>query len=145
MKVTKTFQTQTKPLAILLTKDLIKRLFSPPMNNDSPATIPDFLESTPTPTTSSLAMELQSSIESVSSVRPTARPDTFTELQKEFKLFDATLKLERLLKALLTIQSTSSEKVFSVAGGFSTKIRNRLAHIMLEALAFFKYYFIKEK
>jgi hypothetical protein len=60
------------------------------MNNYSPATIPDFMESTPTPTTSSLAMELQISIESVSSVPPTTRPDTFTELQKEFKLFDAT-------------------------------------------------------
>jgi hypothetical protein len=83
------FSYSTKPAAILLAKDLIKRLFSPPMNNDSPATIPDFLESTPT--TSSLAMELQSSIESVSSVRPTTCPDTFTELQKQFKFFDATL------------------------------------------------------
>jgi hypothetical protein len=80
------FSYSTKQAAILLTKDLIKILFSPPMNNDSPAKIPDFLESTPTPTTSSLAMELQSSIEYVSSVRPTARLDTFTELQKEFKL-----------------------------------------------------------
>jgi hypothetical protein len=111
------------------------------MNNDSPATIPDFLESTPTPTTSSLAMELQSSIESVSSVRPTTRPD--------IKLIDATStrtpKLERLLQALLTIQPilTSSEKVFSVAGGFSTKIRNRLAYIMLNALANIFFFHIK--
>jgi hypothetical protein len=94
------FSYSTKPpaaAAILLAKDLIKRLFSPPMNNNSAVTIPDFLESTPTPTTSSLAMELQSSIESVSSVCPTTRP----ELQKEFKLFDATdtrtPKLEKLL------------------------------------------------
>jgi hypothetical protein len=130
----------TKPAAILLAKYLIKRLFSPPMNNDSPATIPDFLESTPTPTTSSLAMILRSSIEFVSSVCPTTRPDTFTEPQKEFKLFDATgtrtPKLEKLLQALLTIPSTStcSERVFSVAAGVSTKIRNRLAYIILNAL-----------
>jgi hypothetical protein len=101
------------------------------MNNDSPATIPDFLESTPTATTSSLAMELQRSIESVSSVRPTTRPDTFTELQKEFKVFDATVtrtsKLKKLLQTLLTT-STCSERVFSVAGVLSTKIRNRLAY-----------------
>jgi hypothetical protein len=47
-----------------------------------------------------------------------------------------TPKLEKLLLALLTIQltSTCSERVFSVAGGFSTKIRNRLAYIMLNAL-----------
>jgi hypothetical protein len=64
------FSYSTKPAEILLAKDLIKRLFRLPMNNDSPASIPDFLESTPTPTTSSLAMELQSSIESVSSVCP---------------------------------------------------------------------------
>jgi hypothetical protein len=87
----------------------------------------------------------------VSSVRPTTRLDTFTELQKEFKLFDATgtrtPKLEKLLQALLTIQPTStcSERVFSVAGGFSTKIRNRLAYVMLNALVFLKYYFIKAK
>jgi hypothetical protein len=46
-------------------------------------------------------MELQSTIEPLSSVRPTTRPDTFSELQKEFKLFDATgtrtPKLEQLL------------------------------------------------
>jgi hypothetical protein len=68
------FSYSTKPAAILLAKDLIKRLFSSPHT----ATIPNFLESTPT--TSSLAMVLQSSIESVSSVRPTTRPDTFTKL-----------------------------------------------------------------
>jgi hypothetical protein len=83
-EVTKSFHTQLNQQQNCWAKDLIKRLFSPPMNmnNDSPTTIPDFLDSTPTPTTSSLAMELQSSIESVSSVRPTTRPDTFTELQK---------------------------------------------------------------
>jgi hypothetical protein len=95
------FSYSTKPAEILLAKGLIKRLFSPPMNNDSPASIPDFLESTPT--TSSFAMELQSSIKSMSSVRPTTRPDTFTEPQKEFKLFDATgtLRLLDLLKWVL--------------------------------------------
>jgi hypothetical protein len=41
------FSYSNKPAAILLAKDLIKRLFSPAMNNNSPATIPDFLESTP--------------------------------------------------------------------------------------------------
>jgi hypothetical protein len=50
------FAYSTKPAAILLAKYLIKRLFSPLMNKDSTVTIPDFLESTPTPTTSSLAM-----------------------------------------------------------------------------------------
>jgi hypothetical protein len=41
------FSYSTKPAAILLAKNLMKRLFSPPMNNDSPVTIPDFMESTP--------------------------------------------------------------------------------------------------
>jgi hypothetical protein len=51
------------------------------------------------------------------------------------------------MQALLTIQPTStcSERVFLVAGGFSTMIRNRLAYIMLNAQVFLKYYFIKGK
>jgi hypothetical protein len=82
------FSYSTKPAAILLAKDLIKRLFSPTMNNVSPATIPDFLESTPT--RSSLAME------TVSSVRPTTRPDTFTELQKDFELWREGIEVVEL-------------------------------------------------
>jgi hypothetical protein len=38
------FLYSTKPAAILLAKDLIKSPFNQPMNNDSTATIPDFLE-----------------------------------------------------------------------------------------------------
>ena len=107
------FYIQQKQL--LLAKDMIKRVFSQPLCNSQPSTIPDTLETT---SCISLVMEMQDSIDSVSSQLSTARPDTFLLLQNEFKLLEATetrtTKLKKLLRALMTIQPTStcSERVF---------------------------------
>lgn len=105
----------------------------------------------PTPSTSSLDMELKNTIESVSTTRKITCTDTTSQIQKELNFFDAigtrSPKLEKLMQALITIQPTStrSERVFSVAGCFSTKIRNRLTYKMLNSLVFLKYYFLNEK
>ena len=62
-------------------------------------------------------------------------------LEKEFKLIKVTrgkrgFYTEKLYQALLTIQpiSTSSERVFSVASNFLTKVRNQLKMETLEIL-----------
>lgn len=98
-----------------------------------------------------LVMELKKSISSMSSKNPTKfQKNNFDSLQKEFKLLEGngklTHNLEKLLNALNTIQptSTSSERVFSVAGTFSTKLRSRLQFPLLNALVFLKYYFNNE-
>lgn len=68
-------------------------------------------------------------------------------LDNEFNLLLATdeksQRLQKLLNALLSIQptSTSCEQVFSVAGSFKTKIRNRLTPQKLKMLVWLKYYF----
>jgi hypothetical protein len=70
-----------------------------------------------------LAAVLQKSISNIFTGKSVKRTNNFTELQKEFKLFEAcdtkTKKLEKITSALQTIQptSTSSERTFSIAGG----------------------------
>jgi hypothetical protein len=60
-------------------------------------------------------------------------------LYKEFKLYEAsgirTSNLNQLDKALKSIQptSTSNKRTFSVAGIFSTKLRNRIKFRLLNA------------
>lgn len=72
------------------------------------------------------------------------------KLDKDIQLLEASgeksLRLEKLYKALLSIQSTSTscEQAFSVAGSFKTKIRNRLSPEKLSALCWLKSYFIKK-
>jgi hypothetical protein len=98
-----------------------------------------------------LAAELKKSISNVFTGKSVKRTDNFIELQKEFKLFEAcgtkSKNLENITSALETIQptSTSSERTFSVAGGFSTKVRNSLQYKLLNALVFLKYYFLAAK
>lgn len=70
-------------------------------------------------------------------------------LEKDFKLLEAlgekSVRLNHLHQALLTIQptSTSCEQVFSVAGSFKTKVRNRMSPEKLGILVWLKYFFTK--
>jgi hypothetical protein len=83
-----------------------------------------------------LLNELQIAISAVSVVQistsKTAKEFEFESLYKEFNLFETsgvrTPNLDMLLSALRTIQptSTDSEKLFSVAGYFKTKIRSTM-------------------
>lgn len=68
-----------------------------------------------------------------------------------FQLFEVskqrTSNLELLYKALLTVKptSTDSERVFSIAGNFVTKTRNRLSDKSLHAIVFLKARFLQAK
>jgi hypothetical protein len=93
-----------------------------------------------------LATELHNSIASVMVRRPMKNSAVQLPLiQTEFKFFEKSgtrsPNLDKLFLALETIQPTSTcnERIFSVAGGFSTKIRNQ----MLNSLVFLKYCFLE--
>lgn len=89
--------------------------------------------------------EMEKSIKSVMEVGPTE-----SSFEKDFKMFEATKQrtesLNQLMQALKTVQATSTivERVFSVAGSFVTKVRNRLAPKKTNMLVFLKYYFLRE-
>jgi len=92
-----------------------------------------------------LAQELSQRINS-SSIQTTTQPN-FDKLKKEFQIFKSTgnrtENLEKLCNALDRIQptSTESERTFSVAGNFLSKLRCKLSDKSLSALVFLKYYF----
>jgi hypothetical protein len=95
-----------------------------------------------------MAAEMAKSLSAITSDPTDTSKNT---LQQEFRLWETTgtrsLKLEKLNECLKTIQptSTESERVFSVAGSFSTKIRNRMKFELLNTLVFLKYYFLENK
>ena len=94
-------------------------------------------------------MELKNTISSIENSKVNYS-NNYSSLDKEFKLYGInktlTPNLEKLFDALKTVQptSTESERVFSVANIFSTKIRNHLQFSMLNALVFLKFYFMNE-
>jgi hypothetical protein len=100
----------------------------------------------------SLSNEQQNAISAVSVVQTstsnTAKEFEFGSLHKELNLFETsgvrTPNLDMLVSALRTIQptSTESERIFSVAGNFKTKIRIKMKFRVLDALVFEKYYFL---
>ena len=71
------------------------------------------------------------------------------ELKNQFKLLESTKTLtgdlKKLFESLMSVRptSTSSERVFSTANTFKTKIRNRMAAKTLDSLVFLKYYFLE--
>lgn len=126
--------------------ELMKRIFG----NDE--TDNEHVPDNPQPTIScqndnfsSLAKELTQRI--TSSSVPKTTQVKFDKLKQEFKIFKSTgnrtENLEKLRNALDTIQptSTESERVFSVAGNFISKLRCRLSDKSVNALVFLKYYF----
>lgn len=73
-----------------------------------------------------------------------------SSFQKELNMFGITktrsLMVKNLLNAMASIQPTSSdsERVFSIAGNFCTKLRSSMKFGLLDALIFLKCYFIKK-
>ena len=107
----------------------------------------------------SLFQRLQTHIEHSTNSTPT-QLETFvderslvsqlqTVIKQERKLLEATgkrpSKLEQLLKALLTIPTTSveAERAFSAAELFATKLRSRLSHKSVCALSFLRKHYMK--
>lgn len=96
----------------------------------------------------SFEKELNNAIDNASiNVRAKTSNRSKNILKSEFKLFEATGKrgsnLEHLYNAVLTIKPTSveSERSFSVAGNFATKIRNKLSNETLNALCVLKSFY----
>jgi hypothetical protein len=93
--------------------------------------------------------KLQKCIASFTKQQSNTSSSQHLNIDKEFKLLEAnsgkrTVRLEKLYQALLTVKptSTASERVFSVAGIFVTKLRNQMNATTLNALIFLKYYFL---
>ena len=63
------------------------------------------------------------------------------------KYFIISEELKKLTNALMSIRptSTSSERVYSVAGHLNCKTRNRMSLETLNGLILLKYYFFKNK
>lgn len=95
--------------------------------------------------------ELQKTIMSVMKV-PKVSYSKLLLLERELKLFNCDQckrgeHMEKLYQALLTIPptSTASERVFSVASNFITKLRSQMKTNTLNGLVFLKYYFLSNK
>lgn len=90
--------------------------------------------------------EMQTTINSLITL-PQERP--FKDIQDDIKKIEVTglrnERVQKLYNALMTIQptSTASERTFSVAGNFKTKIRSQLNEETLNGLVFLKYYFLR--
>jgi hypothetical protein len=65
------------------------------------------------------------------------------EIALAAKTGELTSKLKKLYKALASIPAASieSERAFSIAGGFATKIRSQLSDKTLDKFSFAKTYF----
>lgn len=76
--------------------------------------------------------------------------DNFDVLKQEFALYrktsNKTKNILLLANAIKTIKptSTESERAFSIASNFCTRIRSRLSDASLHALVFLKFYYMKK-
>ena len=68
--------------------------------------------------------------------------EDFSRASRTGELSDRLIKLKQALETIPS-SSTDSERVFSVAGRFVTKIRNRLSPKSLDNFTFGNYYFKK--
>jgi hypothetical protein len=96
----------------------------------------------------SLQDELEEAIQHSSKKQRHNSHDEFRAISKEMLVFEATGKrtsnLDLLFHAFETIPPTSveSERAFSAAGLFVTKIRSRMSDDLLDTLCFLKAYFL---
>lgn len=144
------FKYSSKSAIIQCAKNIMKQNFTNESMNLSDEEIADAEEIAEAEETNNLTTQLQQSISKLVSFQPKNKnSDPFELIKKEFKLYESsgvkTLNLNKINTALKTIQptSTSSERTFSVAGNFSTKLRSRMSFEILNALIFLKYYFLE--
>ena len=149
------FTLTTKNGMINYGKELMLRLFpkdldntnceaDPPVPSDSDICIMS---------TSSMKEQLNKAIASsmVDVVVAVKEDKNYKTMLREINLFEIngerTKNLQLLYDAIRTVKptSTESERVFSLAGNFVTKIRSCLSDDSLNALVFLKSYFIKTK
>ena len=99
----------------------------------------------------SLLQEYEREINKVSSADVPEKACSGFNANAEFKCYETTLvkshNLKKLQNALLSIKATSveSERAFSAAGLFITKVRSRLSAETIDGLCFTKSYLKSEK
>lgn len=99
-----------------------------------------------TSSSSSLYQRLKAAVRDVT--MPESRQQQDENLKKEFEYFDRykkrTPKLDNLFDALCSVQATStqSERNFSLASNFVSKLRTRLKDVHVDALTFLKSFFM---
>lgn len=133
----------SKSAVVKLGTDLIKRLFGHETDNGDE-------EAESLQTNLSLQERLKLAVGSVKPLKTSSKQSNASiDLKKEFQFYDRNQKrtplLDKLYEALSTVQptSTQSERNFSLAGGFVTKLRTRLKDEHVNALCFLKSFFLK--
>ncbi|XP_065659760.1 uncharacterized protein LOC136083825 [Hydra vulgaris] len=145
----KVFNMPPKSVLQKTTKNLLSRLF--PTNPDDLEFIQEVhgsetLDENPL----SLEEELEEAIQHSAKKQRHISNDEFKAISKKMLVYEATGKrtanLELLFNALETIPPTSveSERAFSAAGLFVTKIRSRMSDDLLDTLCFFKAHFLSK-
>lgn len=126
-------------------ESLYKRLFNNLTEEESTDCCEE--ESTLLETSECFKTKLQNAIDNAKADPIKAKANSGNIFKKELSLFEATnirtRNLNNLYNALLTIKPTSveSERVFSVAGNFATRNRNRMSSELLNSLTILKSYF----
>ena len=97
-----------------------------------------------------LSDQLEASIR-MSTLPTKIDPNNFDAIRKEIRVFEATKKrtenLDRLYQAICIVPSTNveSERAFSAAGLFITKLRSRLSNTSIDKICFLGGYFGTKK
>lgn len=148
----------SKAAAINLAKDLYERFFKKNLSfgknseqeNEGIVTETIEVEDEPNNDNNLLETQLANFISGLEHTKNQLN-DKVGDFNKQFKILEGSNSrpkiLEDMYKSILTIQptSTSSERAFSVAALFSTKIRNKLSFNLLTGLVFLKYFFLQKK
>lgn len=98
-----------------------------------------------------LLAEYLQEIEELETIPVRKKPSVHLNVNMEFKSFKVSLKrtenLDNLYNALLSVKTTSveSERAFSAAGLYLTKLRSNLSENSLNSLCFLKSVFQNEK
>lgn len=140
------FKPSTKNVTQQLGINLMARFFGEEENEVVICRPDDFSASTQGLT---LQQKLQKSIKETTASQSQSEKDE--NYKKEFQYYDRYQKrsprLDQLFDGLCSVQptSTQSERNFSLAGGFVSKLRTRLTDNHVDALCFLKSYFINQK
>lgn len=131
--------------------DMLKRLYPLPVCNEMTNTPPNQEVGCSNREDSNFTLRDELNLAIAQAVMEPDIDDNFDVLKQEFAVYkrtgNKTKNILLLYNAIKTIKptSTESERAFSIASNFCTKIRSRLSDDSLHALVFLKYYYLKLK